>query len=187
MKKKMDKNWQDFCNWVSYLSLLGTVGSCCNFAFQVAAAKHWSFYLLIYSLIPFCWFGLIYICCYCLVKKTFGYSIPYCNGNTRKFIFGLIVIFIVINVILCNVKDPLVRWIFWDSFGKESLMKKEKLKIIVIVVCICIFSTPIATVISNCMDITTDEYMISRIDNYSSSIRVACIIWSMYLCGRKEK
>lgn len=66
-------------------------------------------------------------------------------------------------------------------------MKKEKLKIIVILVCICIFSTPIATVISNCMDITTDEYMISRIDNYSSSIRVACIIWSMYLCGRKEK
>ena len=66
-------------------------------------------------------------------------------------------------------------------------MKKEKLKIIVILVCICIFSTPIATVISNCMDITTDEYMISRIDNYSSSIRVAGIIWSMYLCGRKEK
>ena len=103
MKRKMDKNWQNFCNWVTYLSLLGTFGSCCNLAFQVAAAKHWSFYLLIYSLIPFCWFGLIYICCYCLVKKRFGYSVPYCNENTRKIVFGLMAIFITANLIVCNV------------------------------------------------------------------------------------
>ena len=60
MKRKMDKNWQNFCNLVTYLLLLGTFGSCCNLAFQVAAAKHWSFYLLIYSLIPFLlvWFDI---------------------------------------------------------------------------------------------------------------------------------
>ncbi len=66
-------------------------------------------------------------------------------------------------------------------------MKNVKLKIMVILVCICLLSTQIATIISNYMDITTDEYMISRIDNYSWSIRVACLILSIYLFGRKEK
>lgn len=76
--------------------------------------------------------------------------------------------------------------IFGDSL-RTILMKNVKLKIMVILVCICLLSTQIATIISNYMDITTDEYMISRIDNYSWSIRVACLILSIYLFGRKEK
>ncbi len=98
MKRKMDKNWQDFCNWVMYLPLLGTFGSCCNLVFQ--NEKQWSFYLLIYSLMPFLCFSLIYICCYWFVKRKFGYLIPYCNGNIRKIVFGLIVLFILMNVMM---------------------------------------------------------------------------------------
>ena len=96
MKGKMDKNWQDFCEWVTYLSLLGTFNSSIYLLFQ--NETQWSCYLLIYSLIPFLGFNLIYICCYCLVKKKFGYSIPYWNKNTGKFVFALITLFIVRNV-----------------------------------------------------------------------------------------
>ena len=57
---------------------------------------------------------------------------------------------------------------------------KWKIKKIVVLVCICLLSTPIATIISDYIDITTTEYAISRISNYSWSIRVACLILSMY-------
>lgn len=67
-------------------------------------------------------------------------------------------------------------------------MQNRNLKKIVILVCICLLSTPIATVVSNWIDVTTTEYAISRISNYSWSIRVACLILSMYFVfGRKEK
>ena len=59
-------------------------------------------------------------------------------------------------------------------------MQNGRLKKIVVLVCICLLSTPIATIISDCIDITTTEYAISRISNYSWSIRVACLILSMY-------
>ena len=59
-------------------------------------------------------------------------------------------------------------------------MQNRRLKKIVVLVCICLLSTPIATIISNCIDVTTTEYAISRISNYSWSIRVACLILSMY-------
>ena len=36
MKGKMDKNWQDFCEWVTYLSLLGTFNSSIYLLFQNA-------------------------------------------------------------------------------------------------------------------------------------------------------
>lgn len=63
---------------------------------------------------------------------------------------------------------------------KWDLMQNGRLKKIVVLVCICLLSTPIATIISDCIDITTTEYAISRISNYSWSIRVACLILSMY-------
>lgn len=67
-------------------------------------------------------------------------------------------------------------------------MQNRNLKKIVILVCICLLSTPIATVVSDWIDVTTAEYAISRISNYSWSIRVACLILSMYFVfGRKEK
>lgn len=65
-------------------------------------------------------------------------------------------------------------------------MKNKNLVIMLILVWICLLSTPIATVISDCIGITTDEYIISRIDNYSCSIRVACFIVSMYLLRKTE-
>ncbi len=67
-------------------------------------------------------------------------------------------------------------------------MQNRNLKKIVILVCICLLSTPIAIVVSDWIDVTTTEYAISRISNYSWSIRVACLILSMYFVfGRKEK
>ena len=67
-------------------------------------------------------------------------------------------------------------------------MQNRNLKKIVILVCICLLSTPIAIVVSDWIDVATTEYAISRISNYSWSIRVACLILSMYFVfGRKEK
>lgn len=67
-------------------------------------------------------------------------------------------------------------------------MQNRNLKKIVILVCISLLSTPIAIVVSDWIDVTTTEYAISRISNYSWSIRVACLILSMYFVfGRKEK
>ena len=59
-------------------------------------------------------------------------------------------------------------------------MKNRNFIKVVILVCICLFSTPIATIISNYIDVTTIEYDISRISNYSWSIRVACLMLSLY-------
>ena len=59
-------------------------------------------------------------------------------------------------------------------------MQNRNFRKIVILVCICLLSTPIATIISDCIDVTTTEYAISRISNYSWSIRFACLMLSMY-------
>nr|WP_294494973.1 hypothetical protein [uncultured Mediterraneibacter sp.] len=59
---------------------------------------------------------------------------------------------------------------------------------IAILVFICLLATPIATFISGHISITTAEYEISRISDYSASIRFACLILSMYfICGRESK
>lgn len=62
-------------------------------------------------------------------------------------------------------------------------MKSKKYKIIalLVLVCICLLSTPLSTIISNSIDITTAEIELCRISNYSWSIRVACLILSLYL------
>lgn len=66
-------------------------------------------------------------------------------------------------------------------------MQDRNLKIIIILICICLLSTPIATIISNCLSITTAEYAISRICNYSWNIRFSCLILAMYfIFNRKE-
>lgn len=66
-------------------------------------------------------------------------------------------------------------------------MQNRNLRKVVILVCICLLSTPIATIISDCIDVTTTEYAISRISNYSWSIRFACLMLSMYFTfDRKE-
>lgn len=59
-------------------------------------------------------------------------------------------------------------------------MQNRNFRKIVILVFICLLSTPIATIISDCIDVTTTEYAISRISNYSWSIRFACLMLSMY-------
>ena len=59
-------------------------------------------------------------------------------------------------------------------------MQNRNFRKIVILVCICLLSTPIATIISDCIDVTTTEYAISRISNYSWSIRFAGLMLSMY-------
>ena len=59
-------------------------------------------------------------------------------------------------------------------------MQNRNFRKIVILVCICLLSTPIATIISDCIDVTTTEYAISRISNYSWSIKFACLMLSMY-------
>lgn len=59
-------------------------------------------------------------------------------------------------------------------------MQNRNFRKIVILVCICLLSTPIATIISDCIDVTTTEYAISRISNYSWSIRFVCLMLSMY-------
>ncbi len=66
-------------------------------------------------------------------------------------------------------------------------MQNRNLRNIVILVCICLLSTPIATIISDCISETTTEYAISRIYNYSWSIRFACLMLAMYFVfDRKE-
>ena len=103
MKKRMDKNCQNFCKWVSYISLLGVFGSVCWTLFQFRIKKQWSCYWIVYSLNPFLWFNLIYICCYGFMKRKFNYSIPYWNKYTKKIVFGLIVVYIGSNIMLWNI------------------------------------------------------------------------------------
>ncbi len=64
-------------------------------------------------------------------------------------------------------------------------MENKNLKIILILVCLCLLSTPIATIISDHIDITTDEFAISRISDYAWSIRWICLILSMYFMSNK--
>ena len=64
--------------------------------------------------------------------------------------------------------------------------KTSKTIVLLVFVCICLLSTPIATVISNCINITTTEIELCRITNYSWSIRIACVMLFMYFAfGRK--
>lgn len=103
MKKRMDKNCQNFCEWVSCVSLLGVFGSVCWTLFQFGIKKQWSYYWVVYSLNPFWGFNLIYICCYGFVKRKFNYSIPYWNKHTKKIVLGLIAVYIGSNIMLWNI------------------------------------------------------------------------------------
>ena len=64
-------------------------------------------------------------------------------------------------------------------------MQDRNLKLMLILVCICLLSTPISTFISNSINVTTDELSISRITNFAWSIRISCIMLSMYLIFHK--
>lgn len=67
-------------------------------------------------------------------------------------------------------------------------MHKDNLKLILVLVCICLLSTPISTFISNSINVTTDEISISRITDFAWSIRISCLMLSIYLLYyRKEK
>lgn len=66
-------------------------------------------------------------------------------------------------------------------------MKNKYFIKIAILVCICLLSTPIATFISEYISVTTTEYAISRISNYSWNIRFACLILSMYFIFSKNE
>jgi len=59
-------------------------------------------------------------------------------------------------------------------------MHKNNLKLFLGLICICLLSTPISTFISNHINVTTDEFSISRITNFAWSIRIACLILAMY-------
>ena len=59
-------------------------------------------------------------------------------------------------------------------------MRNDNLKIILVLICICLLSTPISTFISDHINVTTDEFSISRITNFAWSIRIACLILAMY-------
>lgn len=63
---------------------------------------------------------------------------------------------------------------------KEKIMRNDNLKIILVLICICLLSTPISTFISDYINVTTDEISISRITNYAWSIRISCLILTMY-------
>lgn len=64
--------------------------------------------------------------------------------------------------------------------------RNYKIIVVLILVCLCLLSTPIAHIISNCIDITTTEIELSRISDYAWSIRVACLMLSIYFVfGRK--
>ena len=64
-------------------------------------------------------------------------------------------------------------------------MQDRDLKLMLILVCICLLSTPISTFISNSINVTTDELSISRITNFAWSIRISCLMLSMYLIFHK--
>ena len=63
---------------------------------------------------------------------------------------------------------------------KEKIMRNDNLKTILVLICICLLSTPISTFISDHINVTTDEFSISRITNFAWSIRIACLILAMY-------
>lgn len=64
-------------------------------------------------------------------------------------------------------------------------MQDHSLKLMLILVCICLLSTPISTFISNSISVSTDELSISRITNFAWSIRISCLMLSMYLIFHK--
>ena len=64
-------------------------------------------------------------------------------------------------------------------------MRKDNLKLIIGLVCICLLSTPISTFISDSISDNIDELSISRITNFAWSIRISCLMLSMYLIFHK--
>ncbi len=64
-------------------------------------------------------------------------------------------------------------------------MRKDNLKLILGLVCICLLSTPISTFISDSISDNIDELSISRITNFAWSIRISCLMLSMYLIFHK--
>lgn len=64
-------------------------------------------------------------------------------------------------------------------------MHKHNLKLMLILVCICLLSTPISTFISDSISDNIDELSISRITNFAWSIRISCLMLSMYLIFHK--
>ena len=64
-------------------------------------------------------------------------------------------------------------------------MHKHNLKLMLILVCICLLSTPISTFISDSISDNIDELSISRITNFAWSIRISCLMLSMYFIFHK--